>query len=40
LIEPCFDEPEREIFRRAGKAGLFEQVRHIPAVLLGRWTRP
>ena len=40
LLEPCFEEPEREIFRHAGKAELFEQVRDIPAVLLARWTRP
>ena len=40
LLEPCFDEPEREIFRAAGKPDLFEQVRGIPAVLLARWTRP
>ena len=39
LIEPCFDEPERDIFRAAGKADLFEQVRHTPAVLLARWKR-
>jgi malonyl-CoA O-methyltransferase len=40
LLEPCFDEPERDIFRAAGKPDLFEQVRHIPAVLLARWKRP
>jgi ubiquinone/menaquinone biosynthesis C-methylase UbiE len=40
LREPCFDEPEREIFRRAGKDELFDQVRGFPAVLLARWTRP
>jgi malonyl-CoA O-methyltransferase len=40
LLEPCFDEPEREIFRSAGKQDLFEQVRRIPAVLLARWKRP
>ncbi len=40
LLEPCFDEPEREIFRLAGKPDLFEQVRGIPAVLLARWKRP
>ncbi len=40
FIEPCFDDPEREIFERAGKPELFEQVRDIPAVLLARWTRP
>jgi malonyl-CoA O-methyltransferase len=40
LLEPCFDEPEREIFRRAGKEDLFNRVRGVPAVLLARWTRP
>ncbi len=40
LLEPSFDTPEREIFQRAGKPELFEQVRGIPAVLLARWTRP
>lgn len=39
LLEPCFDEPEREIFRAAGKPDLFEQVRGIPAVMLARWKR-
>lgn len=40
MLEPCFGEPEQEIFDRAGKPELFEQVRHFPAVLLARWTRP
>lgn len=40
LLEPCFDEPEREIFCRAGRPDLFEQVRGIPAVLIARWRRP
>ena len=40
LLEPCFEEPERPIFQRAGKPELFEQVRGIPAVLLAQWTRP
>jgi malonyl-CoA O-methyltransferase len=40
LLEPCFEEPEQEIFRHAGREDLFEQARHIPAVLLARWTRP
>jgi ubiquinone/menaquinone biosynthesis C-methylase UbiE len=40
LLQPCFEEPEREIFRAAGKPDLFEQVRGIPAVLLARWMRP
>ena len=40
IAEPCFGAPEREIFERAGKLELFKQVRHFPAVLLARWTRP
>jgi ubiquinone/menaquinone biosynthesis C-methylase UbiE len=40
LLEPCFDEPERDIFHATGKPDLFEQVRGIPAVLLARWKRP
>ena len=39
MIEPGFGEPEREIFERAGKRELFEQVRDVPAVLVARWTR-
>jgi ubiquinone/menaquinone biosynthesis C-methylase UbiE len=40
LMEPCFDEPERPLFDRAGKPDLYDQVRGIPAVLLARWRRP
>jgi len=40
MVEPGFGEPEREIFERAGKGQLFEQVRDVPAVLVARWTRP
>jgi ubiquinone/menaquinone biosynthesis C-methylase UbiE len=40
MLEPCFGEPEKKIFERAGKQDLFEQVRGIPAVLAARWTRP
>jgi len=40
IAEPCFGAPEKEIFERAGKSELFEQVCHFPAVLLARWTRP
>jgi malonyl-CoA O-methyltransferase len=40
LQEPGFDEPERKIFRAAGKQELFEQVQNVPAVLLARWKRP
>jgi SAM-dependent methyltransferase len=39
LLEPCFGEPERPIFERAGKPELFEQTRNIPAILVARWTR-
>jgi malonyl-CoA O-methyltransferase len=40
LLEPCFDEPERPLFDRAGKPDLYDRVRGIPAVLLARWRRP
>ena len=40
VAEPCFGESERDIFVRAGKADLFDQVRQMPAVLLMRWRRP
>jgi malonyl-CoA O-methyltransferase len=39
MIEPCFDEPERPIFEIAGRPGLYEQARGVPAVLVARWTR-
>jgi malonyl-CoA O-methyltransferase len=34
-----FDEPEREIFRQAGKESAFDEARRIPAVLFIRWRR-
>jgi hypothetical protein len=40
MLEPCFDEPERPYFERAGRPDLFEQARGLPAVLIARWTRP
>ncbi len=39
LQEPCFGEPEREIFVRAGKHHLFDEARGIPAALIARWKR-
>jgi malonyl-CoA O-methyltransferase len=36
-IEAAFGEPERAIFRRAGKADTFESVRETPAVLITAW---
>ena len=39
LTEPCFGEPERQIFIAAGKPELFDEVRGIPAVLLARWRK-
>jgi malonyl-CoA O-methyltransferase len=36
-IEPCFDDPERAIFRQAGKEALFEAARDWPAVLIAVW---
>jgi ubiquinone/menaquinone biosynthesis C-methylase UbiE len=40
LLEPRFDEPEREIFRRAGREDFFGQASAIPAVVVARWRRP
>ena len=34
-----FEEPERDLFDRAGKSALFETARHTPAVLAAWWTR-
>lgn len=39
MVEPCFGEAERPIFTGAGKPELFEEVRGIPAVFVGRWRR-
>lgn len=39
LAEPCFGEPERAVFRRAGKEHLFDEARGIPAVFIGVWRR-
>ena len=36
-IESAFGEPERAIFRAAGKEPLFAEARHIPAVLITAW---
>ncbi len=38
-LEPRFGEPEREIFRRAGKEGEFESARRVPAVSILIWER-
>jgi malonyl-CoA O-methyltransferase len=37
--EPRFGEPERTIFRRAGKEELFAAAREVPAVLIAVWRR-
>jgi malonyl-CoA O-methyltransferase len=36
----AFGEEQREIFRAAGKARMFEEVRGLPAVLAAHWRRP
>jgi SAM-dependent methyltransferase len=36
---PSFGEPEREIFRRAGKEGAFEEASRLPAILITAWNR-
>jgi len=38
-IHACFGEPERELFRRAGREHRFEEVKRIPAVLITSWSR-
>jgi len=38
-IEAAFAQPEREIFRAAGKEKAFEKTRDIPAVLINSWRR-
>jgi malonyl-CoA O-methyltransferase len=38
-IEVAFGEPEREIFRLAGKEDAFDKARGIPAVLINSWRR-
>jgi ubiquinone/menaquinone biosynthesis C-methylase UbiE len=35
-----FDEPERSIFRAAGKEAAFAEVAKTPAVWIGAWARP
>jgi ubiquinone/menaquinone biosynthesis C-methylase UbiE len=37
-VAACFDEPEREIFARAGKPTAFEQFRNTPAILCTCWS--
>ena len=37
--QPALDEPERHIFKDAGKEALFEETRGVPAVLIVRWKR-
>lgn len=38
-LSASFDEPEREIFRRAGKEDTFTQARLVPAVLITAWRK-
>jgi ubiquinone/menaquinone biosynthesis C-methylase UbiE len=38
-LEESFSEPERKVFRRAGKEKAFDTVRQIPAVLITVWQR-
>jgi SAM-dependent methyltransferase len=39
-MEPAFGEPEREIFRRAGKETAFEAASRVPAILITAWNKP
>ncbi|HEY1214182.1 MAG TPA: class I SAM-dependent methyltransferase [Bryobacteraceae bacterium] len=36
-LQPSFGEPERELFERAGKGQVFDEVSAIPAVWIGVW---
>ena len=38
-VEAGFGEPERAIFRHAGKDSLFSEVSRIPALLALSWTK-
>jgi SAM-dependent methyltransferase len=37
--EPSFGEPEREVFRRAGREAAFEEASRLPAILITAWNR-
>jgi SAM-dependent methyltransferase len=37
LLEPCFGEPEKDIFRRAGRDHLFEEAAGVPALFVAEW---
>lgn len=39
-LEASFDEPEREIFAKAGKDSSFAELSQIPAVLAMCWSKP
>lgn len=39
-LEPSFGEPEREIFRRAGKEAAFDETSHLQAILITAWNKP
>jgi SAM-dependent methyltransferase len=38
-VEASFAQPEREIFRRAGKERLFDELGRVPAVLITVWRK-
>jgi SAM-dependent methyltransferase len=39
-VEPSFGEPEREIFRRAGKEAAFDEASRLQAILITAWNKP
>ena len=39
LREPCFGEPEREVFAKAGKLDAFEEAARHPALFAARWIK-
>jgi hypothetical protein len=38
-LDASFGEPERTLFKRAGKEDLFYEVSKIPAVWIGVWKK-
>jgi ubiquinone/menaquinone biosynthesis C-methylase UbiE len=38
-MDAQFEEPERSLFRQAGKLAMFEELRRLPAVWISEWER-
>jgi ubiquinone/menaquinone biosynthesis C-methylase UbiE len=39
LHEPCFGEPERDVFANAGKLAAFDEAARHPALFVARWIK-